>query len=631
MPAPTRVAGLEPSAGNDKSAPISSISDDAIDNEIRILQSMETQRNMPVIIPGLMICIGIVLYLDWPAAISSNAFYFLILEFVLLLPMLRSYMRLRTAPRPTSVSKRRIQILEIYSLTSGMVWAAIIFLIMRELSPLHGIVLFALICAVCFAGAALNSCLPKAAAGFAGPMLISFPIAAFTNDIVRPELIAILVGSVWFGLAQTIWRNWLDAKASVRLSLEVRMSESEAHRRETEAMRAMIEAIPFPLVLTRETGTLEASASAAQQFGIPTGEVGGRVIRDFFVNPEDQDALIAVQAKEGRLVEHEVQLKDAHGKPFWALLSSLPLKYEGEDCWLNAIYVIDDRKRAEAETLEAKQRAEETSQMLETVSRQLSKYISPQLYQSVFRGEQRVEIETKRKKLTIFFSDIAGFTEISDQLESEELTTLLNEYLTEMSIVARQYGAYFDKFIGDAMIFYFGDPETLGVREDAAACVRMAIAMQRRLRHLQQEWRERGLIDRPCETRIGINTGYCTVGNFGSEDRMDYTIIGGEVNLAARLEAEAEPGGIRIANETYSLTKDWLDAEEQEAVSVKGFANPIKTYRVKGIYDEPAAPGRVIRSELDGMSLTIDYDRLERMGKHAAIHEIKEAIAQLET
>lgn len=254
----------------------------------------------------------------------------------------------------------------------------------------------------------------------------------------------------------------------------------------------------------------------------------------------------------------------------------------------------------------------QTNEILATVSGQLAKYISPQLYQSIISGEQRVAIGSKRKKLTIFFSDIANFTEISDQLEPEELTSLLNEYLTEMSRIAQEHGAYFDKFIGDAMMFYFGDPESKGVKEDASACVRMAMEMQRRLRQLQTGWQEQGLIDRPFEARIGINTGYCTVGNFGSEDRMDYTIIGGEVNLTARLESHAKFGGILMAAETYSLVKDWLQAEEQEAITMKGFSKPIRTFSVQGIYDELAEDTHLFRHEDEGVTITINGDRADK-------------------
>ena len=142
---------------------------------------------------------------------------------------------------------------------------------------------------------------------------------------------------------------------------------------------------------------------------------------------------------------------------------------------------VSAEKRAERELLEAKQRTEEANQlaleknrMLEVLSSKLSKYLSPQLYRSIFSGEQDVAIASKRKKLTVFFSDIAAFTETTDNLESEDLTDVLNHYLTEMSAIALKYGATIDKFIGDAMLLFFGDPESRGVKEDAKACVMMA-------------------------------------------------------------------------------------------------------------------------------------------------------------
>ena len=194
---------------------------------------------------------------------------------------------------------------------------------------------------------------------------------------------------------------------------------------------------------------------------------------------------------------------------------------------------------------------EEANGFLASISMKISKYLSPQIYKSIFSGEKDVVISTERKKLTIFFSDIKDFTETAEHLQPEELTSLLNEYFTEMSTIAQAHGATVDKFIGDAILAFFGDPETRGAREDANACLDMAIAMQRRMAELKAQWRRRG-IEKPFEVRMGINTGYCNVGNFGSADRMDYTIIGAEANLAARLQGIAEPGGIVISYETWA-------------------------------------------------------------------------------
>jgi class 3 adenylate cyclase/PAS domain-containing protein len=261
---------------------------------------------------------------------------------------------------------------------------------------------------------------------------------------------------------------------------------------------------------------------------------------------------------------------------------------------------VTEQKLAEHALIEAKRHLEEANasvtemnRMLESLSSKLSKYLSPQVYESIFSGAQTVEISAKRKKLTVFFSDIAGFTETTDQLEAEELTDVLNQYLTEMSKIALAHGATIDKFIGDAMLLFFGDPETRGMQEDAKACVMMAIVMQRRMRELEQEWRARGLV-RPFRMRIGISTGFVTVGNFGSRDRMDYTIYGNQVNLAARLQSAAEPGGILLSYETNALVQGIVLTEEYPPMTVKGFVRPINVYRVLGTYKELVDDGRVV-------------------------------------
>ncbi len=212
-----------------------------------------------------------------------------------------------------------------------------------------------------------------------------------------------------------------------------------------------------------------------------------------------------------------------------------------------------------------------------------------------------------------------------DQLEAEELTDVLNQYLTEMSQIALAHGATIDKYIGDAMLLFFGDPESKGIKEDAKACVQMALAMQRRMRELEQEWRDRGL-ERPFRIRMGISTGFCTVGNFGSPDRMDYTIIGNEVNLAARLQSAAEPGSILLAHETNSLVQDLVLTEEQPPIAVKGFQKPISTYKIVGSYGDLVDSGRVVLREQKGLRLLVD---LAKQDKTEAITILEQVLAQL--
>ena len=294
---------------------------------------------------------------------------------------------------------------------------------------------------------------------------------------------------------------------------------------------------------------------------------------------------------------------------------------------------FSDRNEAELNAMAEKQRqaaeeVERKNKELETLSNKLAKYLSPQVYQSIFSGRQEVKIASQRKKLTVFFSDIADFTETADKLESEDLTHLLNHYLTEMSQVALEYGATIDKYVGDAIVIFFGDPETRGVKEDALACVRMAIAMQKRLRALEGVWRSSGM-EHPLRCRIGISTGYCTVGNFGSEDRMDYTIIGGGVNLASRLEHAAPPGGVLVSYETYVHVKDEVYCEPRGHLEVKGIAYPVAVYRVVDLFENLADERHVIREDHPSIKIDLDLDALSEEERHALALMLQRALNRL--
>jgi len=282
------------------------------------------------------------------------------------------------------------------------------------------------------------------------------------------------------------------------------------------------------------------------------------------------------------------------------------------------------------ERLKAQQELDDRNLQLSQLSEKLSKYLSPQVYQSIFSGEREVSLSTERKKLTVFFSDIKDFTSTTDDLEPEDITFLLTDYLTEMSKIALEYGATIDKFIGDAMLLFFGDPTTMGVQMDALTCVRMAITMQRRMVSLRAKWVEMGYV-RPFQMRIGINTGFCNVGNFGSEQRMDYTIIGGEVNLAARLEGVADPDGIMLSYETYLLVKEHVDAEACEPINVKGIHRKITPYRLIGIYKNVDEEGRFMRAENDGMKIFLDFDKLDENTMPDAIRKFETALEKLRT
>ena len=260
----------------------------------------------------------------------------------------------------------------------------------------------------------------------------------------------------------------------------------------------------------------------------------------------------------------------------------------------------------------------------ERILAKLAKYFSPQVYASIFSGDLEVKIQTQRKRLTVFFSDIKGFSEITERLEPEVLTELITEYLTAMTDIAVRHGGTVDKYIGDAIMVFFGDPNTRGAKEDAIACVNMAIEMKSSLRRIRKIWREKG-ISQPLDIRIGIHTDTCTVGNFGSSDRLDYTTIGNGVNLASRLESNAEPNQILISEDTHLLVRDVIACEKLEKIQVKNIKHPIQTYEVCG----PVGPKAEKLEETDrGFSILLDPEKVTDVEEKREILEA--ALALLE-
>jgi class 3 adenylate cyclase len=273
---------------------------------------------------------------------------------------------------------------------------------------------------------------------------------------------------------------------------------------------------------------------------------------------------------------------------------------------------------------------EVANEFLASISTKISRYLSPQVYKSIFSGEKDVVIQTERKKLTIFFSDIKDFTATTERLQPEEMTSLLNEYFTEMSAIALRHGGTIDKFVGDAILIFFGDPQTKGTVEDAKACVQMALDMQLRLIELNAKWRNAGTV-RPVQVRMGINTGYCNVGNFGSTERMDYTIIGAEANLAARLQAIAEPGQIAMSFETYALVREVVSALELPPIPMKGVAREVVPYVVTGMSRASLSQSRLISEHRTGFDLDLDPNLVSAGDAVRLLAVLRESAAALDS
>ena len=309
--------------------------------------------------------------------------------------------------------------------------------------------------------------------------------------------------------------------------------------------------------------------------------------------------------KDGKVLIPQIKVKLNNENRYFSLLSTMT-KSSITDCLNGVQGQLIDRTaetilKEENEKLmslnqEAYDSLKEKNTKLEKISNRLAKYLSPQIYKNIFEAETEQTNDYKRKKLTVFFSDIKGFTDLSDSLDPDLLAELINDYLSAMTEIALKYGGTIDKFIGDAVLIFFGDPESDGLKKDASKCLSMAIAMQKKVAELDRNWREDRGITEGLKVRMGISTGYCTVGNFGSVQRVDYTVLGSTVNLASRLESICQPNKILVAPETKTLLEKEFKFEAQEAVELKGLNMPVTPYQYLDL--EKTTPPEILEGEV---------------------------------
>lgn len=357
------------------------------------------------------------------------------------------------------------------------------------------------------------------------------------------------------------------------------VEDAETIRERELTYRQLVDTIPG-VVYKAETGEklrmLEISDSVQRITGYSAADFTGEAGLDFFEAVLPEDRPLASLRDEGPF-NLDYRIKKRDGEILWVADHGSILK-ESDGRLVRKGIILDITARKTAE------------HALEELPRKLSRYISPQVYKSIFQGKQDVQVGNTRKKLTVFFSDVVNFTQKSESLDPDDLTFIINSYLNRMAELAVRHGGTLDKFIGDGIVIFFGDPETQGVAEDAGACVRMALNMLDEVGSLNEAALRHG-INSPIEIRVGIATGFCTVGNFGSESRMDYTVLGRTVNLAARLESSAPAQGILISESTAMLVRDEFVVEEAPPVTVKGFARPVPVSRVLGA--RPGAAGLI--------------------------------------
>lgn len=241
---------------------------------------------------------------------------------------------------------------------------------------------------------------------------------------------------------------------------------------------------------------------------------------------------------------------------------------------------------------------------LEQLCDNLSRFVPQPVYDRLLAGKSQSLQAAKRAKLTLFFSDIVEFTALTEQLEPEQLAALMNDYFTEMTQICHRWGGTLDQFIGDALVIFFGDPDSKGSTEDACAATLMGLEMQQRLIALRTQWAASG-IRMPMHIRIGISTGFCTVGNIGSQNRLHYTALGNVVNEAARIQALCPADGLLLSEDTYQLICQRISCQPFIATTLQGRQRKVQLYQPCDT-DDATSDNKLIVGNENGFKLYLD-------------------------
>ena len=287
------------------------------------------------------------------------------------------------------------------------------------------------------------------------------------------------------------------------------------------------------------------------------------------------------------------RLIDSHHNVYWMLGNAVVIMLLFVFCYVISMLVVATRRLQDRRLQETHQRLAESIEKLDRSHRLISRYLPRQLAERIVSGDYVDESLPERAKLTIFFSDVEGFTDASDQMDAEDLSKFLNEYLAEMTLIAERYSATINQFVGDGIMIFFGAPQATSDHDHARRAVRMALDMQARMQQLKDAWLDRG-VRKPFRARIGINTGYASVGDYGSPGRKVYSAIGIQTNLAARIQVHCEPGKILISDTTWALVREDFAYTDKGEFQFKGLHYPVRVYEVSDLPapmpDADAAP-----------------------------------------
>ncbi len=207
----------------------------------------------------------------------------------------------------------------------------------------------------------------------------------------------------------------------------------------------------------------------------------------------------------------------------------------------------------------------------------IRRYLPPSVARHIEAGNSAGIEEPVRRRVTVLFVDLVGFTMLADRVEAEVLTIVVDDYMSAMGQIVDDCGGTVSEFGGDGFMAMFGAPDEMEPEEQAVSAIRAAQAMQACLPSLQRAWYRLGATE-PLETRIGINSGVLSVGSFGSRGRMTYSAIGLQANIAARIQTQCEPGRILVSDSCWHLVKDRIRCEPRGEVACRGVHYPVRVH-----------------------------------------------------
>ncbi|MEO0094956.1 MAG: tetratricopeptide repeat protein [candidate division WOR-3 bacterium] len=235
------------------------------------------------------------------------------------------------------------------------------------------------------------------------------------------------------------------------------------------------------------------------------------------------------------------------------------------------------------------------------------KYLPARVIEKIKIDPGAARIEGERRYITVLFADLSGFTALSETMDAEEIANIINDFFNRMVKIVHKYGGSVDKFLGDALMVIFGAP--IAHHDDPERAVRAALEMQQEMEKFNAEKK----FASPLSMSIGINTGPAVALNVGSDERMEYTVIGDTVNLAARLESISGPKEIIISQFTYEKIAEIVDAEKRPSVKVKGKKKPVVNYLVKGMQEHCRLP---------------EITKIKFVGREAELNAIRQSLNQ---